>query len=66
MAPAKSMKLSMAPIRSSVKSNFDIREEIRLSVLGNTLPKTTRNMDTAIAITMIPIVEGSFRKRTLK
>ncbi|RYJ41738.1 hypothetical protein NU09_2663 [Flavobacterium beibuense] len=56
----------MAPIRSSVKSNFEIREDMRLSVLGNTLPKTTRNIDTAMAITMIPIVEGSFKNRTLK
>jgi hypothetical protein len=53
---ANNKKLSIAPISTSVKSILSIRRFSLTNVLGSTLsPNITRNVETTMAITIIPI-----------
>lgn len=62
MAPAKSKKLSIAPISTSVKSNSEMRLKKLRVVFGKTLtPKIRMNIETMMAISIMPIVDGSFK-----
>lgn len=66
MAPAKSRKLSIAPINTSVKSNSEIRLKKLSVVAGKMLAPTNRiSSDRKMAMSIMPIVEGNFRNRKL-
>ena len=67
MAPAKSKKLSMAPIRTSVKSIVEINVEKELMVFGKRLGPNKRNrIETTMAISITPMVAGNFRNLKLR
>src|SRR5690606_38475905 len=65
MAPAKRRKLSIAPISTSVKSIEEISVENSWNVCGKILSVKMRPNETNSAMTMIPMVAGSFKKRSL-
>lgn len=61
IAPAKRRKFSMAPINTSVKSNSEIRLKKLSVVLGKMLgPASLMRSETKMAMSIMPMVEGSF------
>ena len=66
MAPAKSMKPSMYPRRSSEKSKPFNTFLMSLTLSGKNFPIATNISEAMSAITITPIEPGSLRKRKLR
>lgn len=66
IAPAKSRKFSIEPIKTSVKSTLAIISVNPLNISGYDFPTITRVIDTIMASSMIPIADGNFKYRRFR
>lgn len=66
IAPANKRKFSMAPIITSVKLTLAKMPENLLTSSGYDRPAATMVTDTTMAMSMMPMVDGSFKNRRFK